>query len=120
MAAKADIREKFGLDYLTGPSTETSASGTALAEAPNAEQLLDRAAITYGRQILQELKASKESGQGLLTLNQLVDKTNVERDTLSLVVDRLGKLGLCEIERDKYGNHGVRLTAMGDSFLSFG
>jgi len=112
-----DIREKFGLDYLTGPSSETSATGTATAEAANVEELIDRAAISFGKRILQELQTSKGSGQESLKLNELVDKTDVDRDTLSLVVERLGKLGLVELEREKYGNHGVRLTPMGESFL---
>lgn len=116
MAARADIREKFGLDYLTDSNIPTAA---ATAETPDAEELVEKAAITFGRQILRELKKAKNAGQSSISLNELVDKFNVERDTLSLVVDRLEKLRLVNIEREKYGNHGVRLTSTGEEFLTF-
>lgn len=113
----SDIREKFGLGYLTENPGPTSEQIQGEPDSTDAASLVDTAALTFGGHVLVALKASKDKNQESLTLNELVDAMNMKRDTLGLITDRLEKLQLVGIEREKYGNHRIRLTEAGENFL---
>ena len=111
---------KFGLDYLIKKERKR-----AVEQPPQAEQAQSRptgyvegVTASLGREILLKLKTLKDTGCDACQLNDLVDALNVDRDTLGLVVGRMADLGMLEVERDKYGNHSVRLTHTGEESLN--
>ncbi|HEY3027375.1 MAG TPA: hypothetical protein VGJ55_14590 [Pyrinomonadaceae bacterium] len=113
----SSIREKFGLGYLTENQEPTGQQLEGDPDSADAESLVNTAALAFGGQVLLALKSSKDKNQESLTLNELVDVMNIKRDTLGLIADRLEKLQLVGIEREKYGNHRIRLTEAGENFL---
>lgn len=113
----SDIREKFGLGYLTEEPQTTSEQLQGDPDSDEAKSLVDTAALAFGGQVLLALKTAKDNNQESRTLNELVDSMNIKRDTLGLIADRLEKLQLVRIERERYGNHTIRMTEAGENFL---
>lgn len=114
-----DIRRKSGLDYLTRPSggdAPSEGSGGMNITAPRtggnvSDEEMQKALFTTGRKILVALR---DSPGRKAKLNQLVDATNIEKDELAPVVDKLTELNWAQyVVRDKYGNHTVEITPEG-------
>jgi predicted transcriptional regulator len=115
-----NIREKFGLGYLTGKPTRSAVedSQQEVGQARAADTHVERATATLGREVLLKLKTLKDTGCDPAELNRLVDAVNIDRDTLGMVVERLAELRLVEISRERYGNHSIKLTQTGEDSLN--
>lgn len=111
---------KFGLDYLIKKDSIRSAEQRLQAEQvrSRAAEDVERATASLGRAILSKLKTLKDEGHNVYKLNDLVDAVNIDRDTLAPVVERMAELRLLDVEREKYGNHSVRLTKTGEETLN--
>ena len=107
---------KFGLDYLI--KKRTIEPSQAQQTQSQASEHVERATASLGREILSKLKTLKDTGCDGCKLNDMVDALNVDRETLSLVVGRMADLRLLEVEREKYGNHLIRLTSTGEESLN--
>jgi hypothetical protein len=115
----SSIRRKSGLDYLTrtDKSTDASEGGSeagAVAQRAGgnmSDEHMQKAIFTTGRQILVTLR---DLPGRKAELNQLVDKTNIDKDELTPVVDKLADLKWVQyVTRDKYGNHTIEITQDG-------
>ena len=113
MATKStsSIREKFGVDYLTSESSAAAAPRSPGSASTNAEAAL----AVFGNTFLSKLDAAAHKCARLF---DLVDQTGVRIETLLNMTDKLSELGLAEIvENDKYGNHQVKLTPLGEKLI---
>ena len=113
------IRRKSGLDYLTrssGSNAPAEGGGQMGAtpqrgEANAPDDQMQKALFTTGRKILIALR---DAPNRKAELNQLVDATNIEKDELAPVVDKLAELDWARyVVRDRYGNHTVEITPEG-------
>lgn len=119
-AKTSSIREKFGTDFLIGPSRPRvgpSGSGVESARSTQlANENVERALTVYGHKVLETLRQSKDKSMPLF---DIVDATGTTVEVLSGVVDRMANSGMVEIVRtDKYGNHDVKITPLGEEMLS--
>lgn len=125
------MSDKFGLDYLInkgkrGGGGDVSSRNINVESREQSQQTRDtgseeieRAAVSIGSKILEELRRRKsQGGVDTTSLKELVDAVGVEWDTLNFVCRRLQDLGLVEIVPDKYGDHAVRLTQTGEASLN--
>jgi predicted transcriptional regulator len=111
-AKTRSIREKFGTDFLIGASDPRLAStrGTKLAN-----ESVERALAAYGHKVLETLERSDDK---IRPLFDIVDATGMNIEVLSGVVDRMANSGMIEVVRaDKYGNHDIRITPLGEKML---
>jgi predicted transcriptional regulator len=111
----SNIREKFGLDYLTSesPAVESPTRRSGPTD-PAAEKTL----AAFGNPILSKLDGAADKQARLF---DLVDQTGLKIETLLNITDKLSELGLVHIvEMDKYGNHRVQLTPAGAEILRNG
>ena len=113
------IRSKSGLDYLTKTPKDagvSEGSNEGRAAAQNAvsnasDEQMQKAIFTIGRQILVTLRGLPNR---MAELNQLVNETNIDRDELTPVIDKLADLKWVKyVTRDKYGNHTIEITPEG-------
>jgi predicted transcriptional regulator len=116
MVAKSktsSIREKFGTDYLSGGSSDQATLPTS---SPSGQvDPVEQAMAAYGGQILAALD---KSAQKSARLHDLIDQINLPFETALGVTDRLCQLALVSIlQRDKYGNHEIKITPAGSEFL---
>ena len=115
----SSIRRKSGLDYLTRTyrSTDASEGGSEMGAVAQrsggniSDEQMQKAIFTTGRQILVTLRDSPDRKA---ELNHLVDETNIDKDELTPVVDKLADLNWVKyVTRDKYGNHVIEITEDG-------
>jgi hypothetical protein len=113
---KSNIREKFGTDYLTTDYAPPSTSRNLGAVNGAADQVsVDRAVAAFGNIILSTLQRDPNRSA---RIHDLVDSTGLGVETLLGVTGTLAGLGLIEVARtDKYGNHDIRITQLGEDSL---
>lgn len=117
-AERSNIREKFGTDYLGVPNagvSSSSESGGGVTSGAADQVNIDRAVAAFGNIILSKLQRSPDrSGR----IYELVDETGLGLETLLGVTGKLAGLGLIEVaQTDKYGNHAIRITQLGENSL---
>ena len=103
------IREKFGVDYLI-PEPVVRPS-----EAAPQDPAIERALTAYGRRILQTMRDAPEK---TVRVFDLVDMIGLDVNTLQFVVRRMADTELVRVdEADKYGNHKLAITPIGEKML---
>jgi predicted transcriptional regulator len=136
MAAKQDISEKLGLEWL-GPGSGTdrssaasqtgsgSSSGSGPSSGPSSGSgptsgsgsgpQVDATRALVGKQILSVLNESQDKSDRVYNL---VDRLRLDISTMLSVVDYLESTGFIRVERDNYGNHTLRLTEAGSAWIA--
>jgi|GEM_PF-2520057 hypothetical protein len=118
MAVKPDLADKFGLDWL-GPSNRAASvpsnAPNIPADVPRAKTPADAAHIIIGKQILGVLKNSPDKTDAVYGL---VDRLQIDIQTVLSAVDYLERTGFITVTKDNYGNHKLKLTDAGEAWLS--
>lgn len=118
MAVKPDLADKFGLEWL-GPS---SGGTSAASEGPRLPDIIipgrvahDAAHVIVGKQILGVLKNAPDKSESVYNL---VDRLQLDIQTILSAVDYLESTAFITVTRDSYGNHELKLTEAGEAWIS--
>lgn len=113
---KGDIRQQFGLDYLIKGGSRKEESTSQQSVESQSEKEIQTVLAAVGGKVLEILKKSPDKSAHLF---DIVEKTDINLPTLFRVVHRLESIGLVQrLEEDKFGNHKIRLTEIGETTLS--
>ena len=119
MNSDREIRDRIGISYLGNPSVKVN-SQSSVNLSPNAASgnsiTLDRnvllALLAVGGRLIEILKSQPNLTDSVY---ELVDKTDIDLESLMKVIEPHERAGIVIVDRDRRGNHVIHLAATGAS-----